>query len=93
MKGQAEYVFWHALVRDVAYAQIPRVARAERHLAAAAWIERVAADRVEDHAEVLAHHYTQAMSLVAAAGRVGEVERLRAPPCGSWSWPATGPWP
>jgi class 3 adenylate cyclase/tetratricopeptide (TPR) repeat protein len=77
MEGQTEYVFWHALVRDVAYAQIPRRSRAERHLAAAAWIEGAAADRVEDHAEVLAHHYTQAMRLAGAAGRPGEVERLR----------------
>jgi class 3 adenylate cyclase/tetratricopeptide (TPR) repeat protein len=79
MEGQAEYAFWHALVRDVAYAQIPRATRASRHQAAAAWIERVAADRVEDHAEVLAHHYTQAMRLAGAARRTGEVERLRAP--------------
>jgi class 3 adenylate cyclase/tetratricopeptide (TPR) repeat protein len=79
MAGEAEYTFWHALVRDVAYAQIPRVARAQRHLAAAAWIERAAADRVEDHAEVLAHHYTQAIRLAGAAGRTGEVERARGP--------------
>jgi class 3 adenylate cyclase/tetratricopeptide (TPR) repeat protein len=79
MEGQTEYVFWHALVRDVAYAQIPRLSRAERHLAAAAWIEEAAVDRVEDHAEVLAHHYTQAMRLAGAAGRPGEVERLRPP--------------
>ncbi len=79
MEGQAEYDFWHALVRDVAYAQIPRASRAARHQAAAAWIELVAADRVEDQAEVLAHHYTQAMELAAAAGRVREAEGLRAP--------------
>jgi hypothetical protein len=24
VEGQTEYVFWHAVVRDVAYAQIPR---------------------------------------------------------------------
>ena len=24
MEGEAEYGFWHALVRDVCYAQIPR---------------------------------------------------------------------
>ena len=28
MAGEAEYGFWHALVRDVCYAQIPRAARA-----------------------------------------------------------------
>jgi class 3 adenylate cyclase/tetratricopeptide (TPR) repeat protein len=76
MEGQAEYAFWHGLVRDVAYAQIPRAARASRHLAAAAWIERVASERIEDHAEVLAHHFTQAMDLLAAAGRAGNRQEL-----------------
>ena len=28
-RGEAEYAFWHVLVRDVAYGQIPRAARAE----------------------------------------------------------------
>ena len=31
MEGEAEYGFWHQLVRDVCYAQIPRAARAARH--------------------------------------------------------------
>jgi class 3 adenylate cyclase/tetratricopeptide (TPR) repeat protein len=79
IEDQAEYAFGHALVRDVAYAQIPRAARAARHQAAAAWIERVAPERVEDHAEVLAHHYTRAMELAAAAGRARDDEALAAP--------------
>ena len=33
--GEREYAFRHALVRDVAYAQIPRAQRAEKHRAAA----------------------------------------------------------
>ena len=35
MEGEHEYGFWHVLVRDVCYGQIPRAARAARHLAAA----------------------------------------------------------
>jgi tetratricopeptide (TPR) repeat protein len=35
VQHQDEYVFWHALVRDVAYAQIPRAGRARRHRKAA----------------------------------------------------------
>ena len=35
MEGEAEYGFWHLLVRDVAYQQIPRAQRAAKHLAAA----------------------------------------------------------
>jgi class 3 adenylate cyclase/tetratricopeptide (TPR) repeat protein len=67
MAGEAEYAFYHALVRDVCYAQIPRASRAERHARAAAWIEEVAAERVEDHAEILAAHYSTALGLAAAA--------------------------
>jgi class 3 adenylate cyclase/tetratricopeptide (TPR) repeat protein len=79
VEGEAEYSFWHILVRDVAYAQIPRAARAERHRRAAAWIEQVAGDRVEDLAEVLAHHYTQALDLATAAGRTEQAKELGAP--------------
>jgi class 3 adenylate cyclase/tetratricopeptide (TPR) repeat protein len=68
MEGETEYVFWHLLVRDVAYSQIPRAERARRHRAAAAWIERKAGERVEDLAEVLAHHYLQTLELAEAAG-------------------------
>ena len=79
MEGQEEYSFWHALVRDVAYGQIPRASRAAKHRAAAAWLEGVAAERVEDHAEVLAHHYTRALELAEAAGQVQDARELHAP--------------
>jgi class 3 adenylate cyclase/tetratricopeptide (TPR) repeat protein len=68
VKDQAEYAFWHAIVRDVAYAQIPRAVRARKHIAAAEWIEAMAAERVTDHAELLAYHYEQALELTRAAG-------------------------
>jgi class 3 adenylate cyclase/tetratricopeptide (TPR) repeat protein len=68
VEGEAEYSFWHLLVRDVAYGQIARAERAEKHRGAAAWIERMAGERVGDHAELLAHHYGQALGLAEAAG-------------------------
>ena len=68
VEGQAELAFGHGLVRDVAYAQIPRAARVGKHEAAAAWIEGVAGERVADHAELLAHHYREALALAVAAG-------------------------
>ncbi len=37
--ARTEYAFRHVLVRDVAYEQIPRAERAEKHRAAAEWIE------------------------------------------------------
>src|SRR5207249_8982732 len=78
MQGEAEYGFWHLLVRDVCYAQIPRAARAARHRAAAAWIERQAGERAEDLADVLAHHYLTALELARAAGQEAEAEELEA---------------
>jgi class 3 adenylate cyclase len=64
--GQAQYAFAHVLLRDVAYGQIPRAARAGKHLAAAGWIESLG--RPEDQAEMLAHHYLSALDLARAAG-------------------------
>jgi len=71
--GEDEYAFRHLLVRDVAYGQIPRGARAERHERAAAWLEGLG--RPDDHAEMLAHHYLEALRLRRLAGR-GEPPEL-----------------
>src|SRR4029450_12749696 len=79
MEGEAEYVFWHQLVRDVCYAQIPRAARAARHRAAAGWVERKAGERVEDLSDVLAHHYLTALELAQAAGDPAQNEKTHPP--------------
>jgi class 3 adenylate cyclase/tetratricopeptide (TPR) repeat protein len=63
---ESQYLFRHLLVRDVAYSQIPRAARAEKHRVAADWIESLG--RPDDHAEMLAHHYLTALELDKAAG-------------------------
>ena len=63
--GETEFVFRHALVRDVAYAQIPRASRSEMHRRAAEWIELLG--RPEDKVELLAHHYLAALELAAAS--------------------------
>ncbi|HEU0303373.1 MAG TPA: AAA family ATPase, partial [Gaiellaceae bacterium] len=64
--GETEFAFRHLLVRDVAYGQIPRADRAEKHALAAEWIEQLG--RPEDHAEMTAHHYLAALELGRAAG-------------------------
>lgn len=66
--GETQYAFLHALVRDVAYGQIPRAQRAERHRRAARWIESLAQDRTDDRVEMLAYHYREALALAGAAG-------------------------
>jgi len=63
--GEGEYAFLHILIRDVAYSQIPRVERAEKHRRAAEWIRSLG--RAGDHAEMLAHHYLNALELRRAA--------------------------
>jgi predicted ATPase len=66
VEGETEYAFCHLLVRDVAYGQIPRGERAEKHRATALWIESLG--RPEDNAEMLAHHYVNALELSRASG-------------------------
>jgi class 3 adenylate cyclase/tetratricopeptide (TPR) repeat protein len=79
MEGEREYSFWHLLVRDVAYSQIPRSERIRRHRATAGWIERKGGERVEDLAEVLAHHYRRALELADAVGDARQARELRGP--------------
>jgi len=60
--GEVEFSFTHALIQDVAYSQIPRTERAEKHERAAAWIQRLEHER-DDAAELIAHHYLTALQL------------------------------
>jgi class 3 adenylate cyclase len=78
--GEVQYAFRHALVRDVAYGQVVRGERAEKHRRAAAWVEGLAPDRAEDRAELLAYHYRAALSFARAAGTepAGLADRTRA---------------
>jgi class 3 adenylate cyclase/tetratricopeptide (TPR) repeat protein len=66
--GEVEYSFRHALVRDVAYGQVLRAERADKHRRAAGWLERLPPDRAEDRAELLAYHYRAALGFARAAG-------------------------
>lgn len=74
---QIEHSFRHALIKDVAYSQIPRRVRGRKHRAAAAWIERIAGDRVIDHAELLAYHHLQGLELAIASGSPENLSELR----------------
>jgi class 3 adenylate cyclase/tetratricopeptide (TPR) repeat protein len=66
VEGESELAFAHALVRDVAYAQIARADRVEKHRRVAGWIEFLG--RPEDHAEMLAHHWGAALAFAEATG-------------------------
>jgi class 3 adenylate cyclase/tetratricopeptide (TPR) repeat protein len=77
--GQMQYAFWHPLTREVAYGQLPRRARIHKHRAVAQWIERVAGERVTDHAELLTYHYLTALELARTVRAADEITRLQEP--------------
>jgi tetratricopeptide (TPR) repeat protein len=60
IQGDHEYLFKHMLIREVAYATLPRAARRERHVAVARFIESASDERIEEAAALLAHHWQQA---------------------------------
>lgn len=60
--GENEYLFRHVLIRDVAYTSVPKTRRARAHADVAAWIERLAGERIEEFGEVVAHHYRSAIA-------------------------------
>ena len=66
--GATEHAFVHTLVRDAVYGQLPRPERVDRHVRVAQWIESLPDDRREDRAELLAHHYLEAIELARSAG-------------------------
>jgi class 3 adenylate cyclase/tetratricopeptide (TPR) repeat protein len=60
VQGDVEYTFKHILIRDAAYATLPRAARRERHAAVARYIEEAAAEQARELAWLLAHHWQEA---------------------------------
>jgi tetratricopeptide (TPR) repeat protein len=62
LPAQAEFVFRHALIHDVAYHSIPRARRARAHAEVGGWLEELVGSRAEEFAELLAYHFTAAAS-------------------------------
>jgi predicted ATPase len=54
---ELEYIFKHALTQEVAYESLLKQRRQEIHGRIAQAIEDLYADRLEEHYELLAHHY------------------------------------
>jgi class 3 adenylate cyclase len=84
--GDREYAVKHALTREVAYASIPKARRGRLHATFAEWLETN--DRAKDeHASLLAYHYSEAVRPEDAdlvwAGAEEEGIRLR-PRAVSW---------
>ena len=67
--------FRHLLIRDAAYAAMPKEARADLHARFAQWLERAAGEHVSEYDEILGFHYEQAFRYRAELGRVDEDAR------------------
>ncbi|MFL5944524.1 MAG: AAA family ATPase [Gaiellaceae bacterium] len=57
LEGEVEYVFKHALTRDVTYNGLTKARRARLHAGFATWLENVGGE----HAPLLAYHYAEAV--------------------------------
>ena len=63
VQSAGTYTFRHIVIREVAYATLPRAERVRAHLRLAAWLEENASGRANDLAEMVAYHYRQAIAL------------------------------
>jgi predicted ATPase/class 3 adenylate cyclase len=66
--GDREYSFKHALIRDVAYAQLPKGRRAHLHVRFAEWVEELPG-REDELVEIVAYHLEQACLAARAIAR------------------------
>jgi class 3 adenylate cyclase len=73
--GDEAFQFRHMLVRDAAYAALPKEQRADLHARFADWLERVAADRLVEVEEVVAYHLEQAHGYRVELGLADELTR------------------
>jgi class 3 adenylate cyclase len=69
------YRFRHILIRDVAYAALPKGERAELHERFADFQERAAGDRLTEYEEVIGYHLEQATHYRQGLGRDDERTR------------------
>jgi class 3 adenylate cyclase/tetratricopeptide (TPR) repeat protein len=75
MEGDTEFGFWHALVRDVAYAELTRAERARLHASTAKWIVDRNDGAFDRDAEIVVHHVDAAIEFAAAADEL-DAEQL-----------------
>ncbi len=68
-EGAREYLFKHALLRDVTYQSVLKRDRRLYHTRAAGWLEEITqrSGRVDEYAALIAEHYEQAGEAAAAA--------------------------
>jgi predicted ATPase/class 3 adenylate cyclase len=70
--GEEGYRFGHLLIRDAAYAGIPKRQRADLHERFAVWIEQTAGERLIEVEEILGYHFEQAYGYLSELYQVDE---------------------
>ncbi len=68
LAGEREMVFKHVLIRDVAYAMLPKAVRATKHFEVGNFVEDRAGDRSDEVVALLAEHYGRAAALGEETG-------------------------
>jgi tetratricopeptide (TPR) repeat protein len=63
LQGEEEFTFRHILIRDVAYAMLPKSLRWPKHSRCAEWLHQIGGDRQAEYADVIAHHWLQVVTL------------------------------
>jgi class 3 adenylate cyclase/tetratricopeptide (TPR) repeat protein len=77
LPGEEAYRFRHLLIRDAAYASMPKELRAQLHERLAGWLESRAASVLELD-EILGYHLEQAFRLRSELGATGDEEQALA---------------
>lgn len=65
LADEQELAFKHVLIRDVAYATLPKAVRARKHFEVGMFIERRAGERLHEVVALLAEHYGRAATIGA----------------------------
>jgi class 3 adenylate cyclase/tetratricopeptide (TPR) repeat protein len=76
--GEEAYRFRHLLIRDAAYAAIPKASRARLHEALAGWLEHAAPPSAFELDEIVGHHLEQALVFRQELGERDEELAARA---------------
>jgi class 3 adenylate cyclase/tetratricopeptide (TPR) repeat protein len=77
-EGDDGFRFNHVLIRDVAYASMPKELRADLHTQLASWLEARAGAQLTGQEEIVGYHLEQAYVIRAALGRVSAEARAAA---------------
>lgn len=67
-----KYTFRHILIRDVAYAMLPKSQRWPEHARHAEWLRQIVGDRRAEWADLIAHHWLQVLALRRELGLVDD---------------------